>query len=128
MLWKLWLGCSKFKFCFLELSGCFFPNIFGWIHGCRNPWMQKPMDTMGQMERGITLTLKKCFFILHFNGFDEKKYQRYQREFFFSGFLKHYCQTVMVVMMTITLNALITDSFIHFIRFIVLFNLVIPRT
>lgn len=48
--------------------------------------MQKPMDTMGQMERGITLTLKKCFFILHFNGFDEKKYQRYQREFFFQDF------------------------------------------
>ena len=28
MLYKCLLACSKFKFCFLELSGIFFLNIF----------------------------------------------------------------------------------------------------
>ena len=37
--------CGKLKFCFLELSGIFFPNIF-------DPWLVDPMDAERLVAEG----------------------------------------------------------------------------
>lgn len=81
----------------------------------------------------MTLTLKKCFFILHFNGLGEKKKIRVQR-FFCFVFVFRIFKTLLPDgndgILTITWKALITDSFIHFLSFYctILFILVTSRT
>lgn len=74
----------------------------------------------------MILILKECSFILHFNGFGEKKNQRV----FLSRIFKALLLDSNDVTLTITLKALIRDTFVHFTSFycVGLFKLVISRT